>query len=344
MKNETMPDATQSKSEPASPWHAGERRLQAAYGVAERMAVVGPRVIRPFMPDQHRQFFAALPFLVLGSVDGAGRPWASLLEGPPGFAQSPDPRRLEIARRPAPGDPAAEGVAVGASVGLLGIELETRRRNRMNGRVTRLDEAGLTLEVDQSFGNCPQYIQRREREPASAQASAGAERGRSGPEVESLAVLDAAARATLSEADTFFVASYVDGDGDGAADPAHRSVDVSHRGGRPGFVRLEGDRLVIPDFAGNLHFNTLGNLLANPRAGLLFVDFASGDLLQLSGRTGITNDADAIAAHPGAERLWWLDVEAAVRRRGAFGLRYALQDFSPKTLSTGRWVDAPTRR
>lgn len=349
MKNTTNPE-----SEPStSPWHAGERQLQAAYGVAERMAVVGARVIRPFMPDQHRTFFAGLPFLVYGSVDSAGRPWAGLLEGPPGFAHSPEARELRLDRLPEVGDPGAEGIVAGAAIGLLGIELETRRRNRMNGRVTRLDPGGLTVGVDQSFGNCPQYIQRREREPEPA-AARGAAAAKPRVAAETLAGLDAEAREGLARADTFFVASYVEGDGEGegngdgdragaTADPRHRAVDVSHRGGRPGFVRVDGDRLTIPDFSGNLHFNTLGNLVANPRAGLLFVDFESGDLLQLSGRTGLVTDPRAVAAHPGAERLWWLDVEAAVRRRGAFGLRYALREVSPKTQATGSWGDAPSR-
>lgn len=338
MKSETNP-------EPASPWHAGERRLQAAYGMAVRMAVVGPRVIRDFMPDQHRTFYAALPFLVLGSVDGAGRPWAGLIEGPPGFARAPDARSLQIDRLPAPGDPAAAGIAPGAAVGLLGIELATRRRNRTNGRVARLDGTGFSVAVDQAFGNCPQYIQRRELDPSAGYATAGfggeGHDGRIPAPAESLPGLDAAAPATMAAADTFFVASYVDGDG--STTRAHRAVDVSHRGGRPGFVRVEGDRLTIPDFAGNLHFNTLGNLISNPRAGLLFVDFESGDLLQLSGRTGIVTEARAVAAHPGAERLWWLEVETAVRRPEALGLRYTLRDYSPRTLSTGTWNGSSTR-
>ncbi|MBY0400148.1 pyridoxamine 5'-phosphate oxidase family protein [Myxococcota bacterium] len=312
-----------------SPWHAGERRLQDAYGVGERMEVVGARVIRDFMPDQHRTFYAALPFLVLGSVDAAGRPWATLLEGSPGFAQSPDPHTLEIQALPPPGDPAGAGLAAGESVGLLGIELPTRRRNRMNGRVAQRDATGFSVTVEQAFGNCPQYIQRRELEPGHPDTPVPG----AGATVETLAGLDAAARATLTAADTFFVASYVDGEGR----RRHRAVDVSHRGGRPGFVRVEGDRLTIPDFAGNLQFNTLGNLIVNPRAGLVFVDFESGDLLQLSGRTELVIDPRAAAAHPGAERIWSLDVEAAVRRRGVLGLRFGLRDFSPKTLLTGTW-------
>lgn len=321
--------------EAPSPWHAGERTLQARYGVAERMESVGRRVIRDFMPEQHREFFARLPFVVLGSVDGDGRPWATLVEGSPGFAQSPDPRRLELAATEAPGDPAWAGLIEGAAVGLLGIELATRRRNRLNGRVRHRGPGGFTIEVEQSFGNCPQYIQRREPygavdrlDPTSATA------------VERLATLDAAAIARITGADTFFVASHADPGGD----PSRRSVDVSHRGGRPGFVRVEGGRLTIPDFSGNLHFNTLGNLLASRRAGVVFVDFETGEVLQLSGRAEVVLDAPEIALFEGAERIWRLEVEAAVRRPAAVGMRLRLVEPSPQTLATGSWPDPNTVR
>ncbi len=140
----------------------------------------------------------------------------------------------------------------------------------------------------------------------------------------------------IAEADTFFVASYVDVDGE-------RSVDVSHRGGQAGFVQVEGNRLTIPDFAGNLHFNTLGNLLLNPRAGLLFIDFNTGDLLQLSGRTEIILDGPQVEAFQGAERLWTIDVEQVVRRPAALALRWRFDGVSPTSLLTGTWEQAKAR-
>src|ERR1700676_3920996 len=82
--------------EPSSPWHEGERALHERIGLAERMERAGRHSIRAAMPDQHRAFFAQLPFLLVGSVDDAGWPWLSLLSGPPGFAASPDPGRLDI--------------------------------------------------------------------------------------------------------------------------------------------------------------------------------------------------------------------------------------------------------
>lgn len=316
-----------------SPWHAGERALQERLGVAERMDAAGRRVIRDYMPDQHRTFYRQLPFLLLGAVDADGAVWATLLEGSPGFATSPDPRTLRIDALPGGGDPAGAGTLLGASVGLLGIELHTRRRNRMNGRITRHDGAGFEVAVEHSFGNCPQYIQTR---AFSFATPPGAHH--EGPALRATS-LDAEARAAITAADTFFVASYVDVDDDAS----RRAVDVSHRGGKPGFVRVDGEALTIPDFAGNLHFNTLGNFLVNPRAGLLFIDFERGDLLQLSGRVELVLEGIEIDTFQGAERLWRFTVERVVRRRGAIGLRFRSGEPSPNSLMTGSWEEAAAR-
>jgi predicted pyridoxine 5'-phosphate oxidase superfamily flavin-nucleotide-binding protein len=145
----------------SSPYHSGEQSVQARAGARDMAERVGRKVIRSFMPDQHCEFFAALPFLILGSLDEAGRPWASIVTGPPGFAQSPDPRRLAIEAKPLPADPLGANLRAGAAVAVLGIQPETRRRNRMNGKVIAAGSGGFTVAVDQSFGNCPKYIQAR---------------------------------------------------------------------------------------------------------------------------------------------------------------------------------------
>lgn len=310
-----------------SPWHAGETQLQARVGVAERMDELGRRVIRSEMPDQHRTFYQQLPFMLYGAVDADGNPWASILEGAPGFAHSPVPTLLQFGSLPGSDDPAQ--LQEGAAIGLLGIELHTRRRNRLNGRVGAVTAGGFEVKVEQSFGNCPQYIQLRQfrsvplADPATRIA-------------QHLNGLDDAAKAMIAGADTFFVASYADVDG-------QRSVDVSHRGGQAGFVQVEGNRLTIPDFAGNRFFNTLGNLLINPRAGLLFIDFDSGDLLHLSGRTQIILEGPQVEAFQGAERLWTFEVERVVRRPAALALRWRFDGVSPKSLLTGTWAQANAR-
>ncbi|MNP41845.1 hypothetical protein D3C76_1355700 [compost metagenome] len=55
---------------------------------------------------------------------------------------------------------------------------------------------------------------------------------------------------------------------------------------------------------------------------MLFIDFNTGDLLQLSGRTDIILEGPQIEAFEGAERLWTFEVEQAVRRPGALALRW----------------------
>lgn len=304
-----------------SPWHAGERQLQDSAGVGERMAVIGPKVIRDHLPEQHRDFYPLLPYLIAGVVDEQGIPWATLLEGVPGFAHSPDPQTLLIDSLPSNSDPAQAGIVHGASVGLLGIDLGTRRRNRMNGRIGSFDHDGFAVDVVHTFGNCPKYIQLR---PVAGIAR------KPGTAVERSDQLDEAAQTLIRQADTFFVASYVDAHGE-------RSVDVSHRGGKTGFVRVEGNVLTIPDFAGNLFFNTLGNLQANPVAGLLFIDFESGDVLQVAGRTALILGGPQVAQFEGAQRLWTLTVEHAVRRPAALALRWQFAEFSPHSLAMGTW-------
>ena len=313
-------------------WHEGETFIQEKLGVKERMASVGQRVVRDFMPDQHRDFYAQLPFIVLGSVDQSGEAWATFVEGQPGFMSSPSPIVLDIAATRDPSDPASEGLADGLPIGLLGIEMHTRRRNRMNGFVSTID-GGFRVDVDQSFGNCPRYIQLRdfafERQPGTLFKG----------EVEELPALDDQARTIIREADAFFVASYVDRED-------RRQVDVSHRGGNAGFVRIGDDGvLTIPDFDGNLFFATLGNILMNGKAGLLFVDFNTGDMLQMTGKAEVIFDSPEIAAFQGAERFWTFKPTRIVRRRNALALRWAFQKdgWSPSSLMTGSWQQAGDR-
>ena len=313
----------------SSPFHDGEIYFQKKTGHDEVMDRFGRRVIRQALPEQHRDFYRQLPFLALGAVDQEGWPWASLVFGSPGFAQSLKKTDLSLAPDPLPGDPVLDVLAEGEAVGLLGIELHTRRRNRMNGHITGRDAHGWRIQVDQSFGNCPQYIQDRGLQMLGLDAYQPGE-----PQYgEALSDAD---RAMIERADTFFIASYVPR----KDHPEREGVDVSHRGGRPGFVKVEEDALVIPDFTGNYHFNTLGNLHAHPRAGLLFVDFDSGDMLFLSGEADAEWDDPDQAYFRGAERVWRFAPKKRVRIAGASPLRGALEEMSPNSSLTGTWAEA----
>jgi len=296
-----------------SPWHRGEKAIQQQVGVAARMEEVGRHVMRDHMPDQHRAFYAKIPFIVAGSVDARGDAWATLLAGRPGFIASPTPTTLDLTVRPDPSDPASAGLHPGGAIGLLGIELHTRRRNRVNGFIRATAGGILNVVAEQSFGNCPKYITQRDvalvRDPQAPFAGT----------VEESDALDAEARTTIEAADTFFVASYAEG---GERRPDGRQVDVSHRGGEAGFVRVGADgTLTIPDFSGNLFFATLGNILSNEKAGLVFADFESGDLLQMTGDAEVLLSSPDIADFPGAERLWTFKPRRIVRRRDALPLR-----------------------
>lgn len=314
----------------ADAFHEGERALQARTGVRERLARVGGQVLRSAMPEQHRAFFRQLPFVVVGSLDAGGQPWTSMLAGPPGFVDSPDPRLLRIHALPIAGSPLADALQPGAPLGLLGIEPHTRRRNRVNGVVTAVTASQFDVEVRQSFGNCPKYIQAREPEYVPGRRMGTSSRG------TALTTEDVA---LIRRADTVFIASAHPRARDDD-DRAH-GVDVSHRGGKPGFVRVDGDLLLtMPDFAGNSFFNTLGNLVLNPRAGLLVPDFDSGDVLHVAATARVIWERDEVGAYAGAQRLLQLEVHATRFVRAALPLRWTTPELASELAGTGSWPNA----
>ncbi|HYM02898.1 MAG TPA: pyridoxamine 5'-phosphate oxidase family protein [Stellaceae bacterium] len=332
MSENAAPSATEvaagADGSPDSPFHAGELALQERVGVRAKLDAWGRKGIRPFMPDQHRQFFAQLPCFFVGSTDRHGRPWASILAGAPGFITSPDAKSLHVSARAMPGDPLAAALRDGAALGGLGIELHTRRRNRVNGKATLdPDGSGFVLSVDQSFGNCAQYIQARATTltRSSPPNVAPAHRG---------TTFDDAMRRILASADTFFIASRHDGH---PADPRN-GVDVSHRGGRPGFVDLLDDRtLQWPDYRGNFFFNTLGNIALDPRCGLLFIDFERGGTLQLTGRGEILWEWDrSRTALRDAQRVVCFHLEEAVHIAQGLPFEWEFLGQAPQLADHGK--------
>jgi predicted pyridoxine 5'-phosphate oxidase superfamily flavin-nucleotide-binding protein len=301
-----------------SPFHAGELAIQTRLGVQDQMDKQGRRVIRDYLPEQHRQFFAQLPYIIVGTVDTAGSPWASILVGQPGFLSSPSDRILQVAAKPLFGDPLANILTSGIDIGLLGIELHTRRRNRINGTVTTVYPNGFEVQVGQSFGNCPQYIQARMFEMQDGDVIP--------KPIRLVETLGDAERSLVAIADTFFIATAYQTESANAAS----GVDVSHRGGRPGFIRIDDEKtLTIPDFSGNHHFNTFGNLELNPRAGLLFIDFDRGNLLYLTGTAKVIWEGAEISTYPGAERLLRFQLEEGCCVEGSLPLRWSEPKLSP---------------
>ncbi|MBB4845599.1 putative pyridoxine 5'-phosphate oxidase superfamily flavin-nucleotide-binding protein [Paucibacter oligotrophus] len=304
-----------------SPIHAGERRMHQQLGLEEFMAQRAPLMIRREMPEQHRAFFELLPWLLIGGLDAQAQPWASLLAGPPGFAHSPSPDCLQLDAEPLVGDPLAASWQLGAPIGLLGLQAHTKRRNRLNGRLLAAEAGRLSIGVSQSFGNCPKYIHPREAFFAPAQEA------RNAPPIKLGPALNERARQIIRSADTFFIASASAQAGDVAA-PASEGVDVSHRAGPPGFVRLSQDaqgacHLDVPDYPGNQLFNTLGNVLVQERVGLLFIEFHSGSLLWLSGLAFVEmQDQALIQQFDSAQRLLRIKLAQGLLGEQAAPLRW----------------------
>lgn len=312
-------------------FHPGECKIQERLGVRDQVEALGRRLIHDHMPDQHRIFYSKLPMLLVGSIDEAGRPWASALFGRPGFVSSPDPRTLMIGARPVFGDPLNQNLAPEAEIGLLGIEFPSRRRNRMNATVSSLREGEIGVRVKQAFGNCPQYIQTRDLEILPAIDRVGV-----ALPVSRLHGFGEPERRIIGRADSFFIASHFSKGGGNAT----HGADVSHRGGKPGFVRIDDHHaLTFPDFSGNLLFNTLGNILLNPRTGLLFIDFENNDLLYLTGTAVIIWDSEEKRAFTGAERLIRFTLEEGIRIQGVVPIQWRFLEYSPSLEQTGCWEE-----
>ena len=312
----------------SSQFHQSELAVQERLGVAESVARYSEGFIRPEMPDQHRSFFSQLPFVLLGLVDHDGYPWAIPLFGNPGFIQSPSDQTLSLSHQPSLVKDIGLDFRVGQKIGVLGIALDTRRRNRLNGLIDHISDHGFSILVEQSFGNCPQYIQTRNltfREHNDANLSQS--------QFDIADSIGHDAENKIQKADTFFIASRT-----AIFDSDPRSgIDVSHRGGKPGFVKVEGNRLVFPDFTGNRFFNTLGNIESDGRIGLFFPNFATGEAIFLVGKAKIIWEDESIASIEGAERLIEVGVERCLYIDEFLEMEGKLVEFSPFLAGTGVW-------
>lgn len=291
-------------------YHAGERRLQDRAGV-RTTADLHAGGVTDTVPPGAAAFLAEQPIVVVGHRSPEGAVWASVLHGTPGFVQVLDERTVAIEARPQAGDALGASLARSGGdlpLGLLAIEPSRRLRLRLNGRSRTGADGTIVVRAEEVYGNCPKYISTRAPQAPVDGAGPGAPEPRRAPR------LTRDQRALVTGADSFFIAS------------AHATAgaDVSHRGGRPGFVVVDeaGSRLTWPDYRGNAMFMTLGNLELDPAAGLAFPDWASGDVLQVRGRATVDHDPTRAAAFPGAERLVDLDVEEVVTLPGGLGARW----------------------
>ncbi|MCX4860202.1 pyridoxamine 5'-phosphate oxidase family protein [Streptomyces canus] len=283
-------------------YHAGSRAVQDRVGVREQADHVG-RSVGQGIREVAAAFLELQPLLVAGAADpSTGRVWASPLTGAPGFVRATGPQRVSVTGGWSPADPLATAFATpGTPVGTIALDPRTRRRMRLNGRLGPTAR-GFAIEADQVFSNCPKYLQRRTSYEVVADRHPGA--ARHGRE------LTPGQAEFVSAADTFFLASVHEG-----------GADVSHRGGNPGFVRVDAPgELSWRDYPGNSMFLTLGNLTADPRAGLLFLDWTTGTALQLTGEA---------STEFGPERRVRFTVRETVETPSALPLRWSAPEYSP---------------
>ncbi|MFK4222736.1 pyridoxamine 5'-phosphate oxidase family protein [Streptomyces sp. NPDC019890] len=295
------------------PYHHGSLAVQRRLGVSDQAAHVG-RSIGDGIKPVAAAFLGLQPMLVLGAADPAGRMWASLLSGPPGFMRATGAHSVSVTGRVHRADPLAGALAAGPlPVGTIVLDPRTRRRMRLGG-TARPSARGLVIEAERVFANCPKYLQKRELyEPDGGGGEQTGAARRAGQ-------LDPGQQEFIRAADTFFIAT---GTPDG--------VDASHRGGNPGFVRVTSPTtLSWQDYPGNAMFLTLGNLEADPRAGLLLLDWAGGTTLQLTG-TAHTDYSDT------GGRSTVFTVEEVVQTEAASPLRWSAPEYSPANPS----VQAP---
>lgn len=257
-------------------FHSGELLVQHRAGVADDAARLEGMLGEAHIDGRTARFLAERNFAAMTARDGDGRLWTVPLLGAPGFLHGAG-NVLEVAAAPGGFGPLAT-LAVGNPVALIVIDFPTRRRFRINGTVAALGADGLRVEASEAFGNCPAYIQGRDLEPVGNASPAATRPASPG--------LNAYGQAIVEAADTFFL---------GTAHPG-RGADTSHKGGRPGFVRVDSDgTLWWPDYSGNNMFNSLGNLEENPEAALLFLDYAHGVALHLSGTAALEWTAPGLA-------------------------------------------------
>ncbi|MBS1890078.1 MAG: pyridoxamine 5'-phosphate oxidase family protein, partial [Actinobacteria bacterium] len=210
-------------------------------------------------------------------------------------------------------DPLWKNGKEGSLVSLNFLEFETKRRYRTNGVICKsLNQKGMCVQLKECFSTCPKYIQAR-----TIVAFHTLPQQISPPKISEEKLTEELTQ-FITAADTFYIATYC----------AETGADASHRGGRAGFVRVVDDKkLLWGDYFGKNMFQTLGNTLKDPHAGLLFIDYERGHTLQLTGtikieHVGTGNGLD------GADRNIMFTISKWIYREYVSPYRWAFVDYS----------------
>jgi len=284
------------------------------------------------------------PLLAIGALDGQNRPWTSLWGGQPGFSQ-PLGGGIIGTRTIVDGvnDPVVQALVGGVDKGEmvqddtkmfsgLTIDLMTRKRvkicghmvagsvgeidvefeggtERPEGAPEKQDQIQFVTKIEQSLGNCPKYLNQYEIRPALVTSKL----------VSQSSDLSEGAMELISKLDMFFLSS-----------STLEDMDTNHRGGPPGFVRiLSPTEIIYPEYSGNRLYQTLGNLQMNPRVGITFPDYGTGDVLYITGTAEILVASAAATLLPGSNLALKITIEEARLVESGLPFRGARKDPSP---------------
>lgn len=306
-----------SKDELDNPFHKGEMELQARANASDGLPDMARRFITNDLPKQHQAFFSMLPMVFVAAEDKNNDIWSSTLFGEPGFIVINDAQNFTINAQFSVGDPIATNLSVGDEMGLLGIQFETRRRNRVSAKLTEVKDSSISLNVKQCYGNCPKYIQRRKGEMVTPSLA---------PESIPFDSLDIHLSEFIQSVDSLFIASqHVDNE-----NAINQGVDSSHRGGMPGFVQVtDAKTLLIPDYMGNNFFNTLGNISLDPRTGIQFLDYENGHRVMLTGNAETVWATDEELPFEGVDRMIRFTLKHGYHLKNSFPFVWEFESYSP---------------
>ncbi len=123
---------------------------------------------------------------------------------------------------------------------------------------------------------------------------------------------------------------------------AKGAPDCSYKGGRPGFVRvIAPDVLAFPSYDGNGMFKSLGNVLANPRVGMLFIDFEQPRRLRVNGVASIDPDDPLMDSFDGAQLVVRVRAEHIFPNCPRYIHRMPMQEMSPYAPAPGHSPPVP---
>ena len=307
----------------SSVFHDGELLIQTESGVEQRVQKVGDKLVRDHIIEQHKLFFEKLTYLFVALHDHEGKPWISLIQDKQGFINSPDPETLNVTGNVIAMKELGLQTDSDNPIGLVGLDLSTRRRNRLNGTIKAKKNTFLSIDVEHSFGNCPKYIQLRHLIEDDEALVKSHEDPQKHSKHQTLNELDDQAIQLIKQSDTFFIAS---------AEESGGNLDANHRGGKPGFVRVNNNKeLWFNDYPGNNFFQTFGNIEKHACTGLMFIDFDSGDLLLLNGQSRIvkTEQRSANEKSKFLPRRCYFTLDKGLRIKSAINGTWSAVEMSP---------------